>query len=211
MQKAGAALEGAIAQLEIALSADPDWRAVCAGAAPARRAVHERALAGNPVYRAWELLGRAADAMRSDGTVRHDGEASVAAPAEAGAERPRVALRHVLKRIRQDAAADEAPLPAPDRAAAAPVSRGGPRQNQAGVPDDDSTIHPVPPAISAPDFDIGEATVSFVVREPAAPAPHSTPLAPAGPAAERRPSSAAADAEDDGGTEAEVVIVARRS
>jgi hypothetical protein len=84
-----------------------------------------------------------------------------------------------------------------------PLVGGEPRT---GVP-------PAAPAIAPSDIDIEEATVAFIVRERAVPAPQPAPppAAPAageaqGPAA----SNAATDSGEEDGTEAEVRIVPRR-
>jgi len=99
---------------------------------PANRAALERALAGNPVYRAWELLGCAIGEMQAGDAVGGDDAAPYAAPPQAPARRSRVELRDVLERIRGGGPFDTAePLAAAaataddDPGAAAPAGPAG--------------------------------------------------------------------------------------
>ena len=64
-----AALEQARAQLEIALGPNAHWRALGQATLPANRAAHERALADNPVYHAWKLLGQALAELQAWGAM----------------------------------------------------------------------------------------------------------------------------------------------
>ena len=73
-------LEQARAQLETVLRADAHWRGLGQATLPANRAAHERALAGNPVYRAWELLGRAIGEMQARSVPGSDGAGPDAPP-----------------------------------------------------------------------------------------------------------------------------------
>ena len=54
-----AGLEQARAQIEIALNTNADWVAFRRAAGGPSRLVAERALAGNPLYRSWDLLNQA--------------------------------------------------------------------------------------------------------------------------------------------------------
>ena len=196
-----AALERARAELERALSADEHWRGLREGGAQSSRPDHahghERALADNPVYRCWQQLNGAIDELRK----------AQAGPTTA---RRRVSLREVLEHIRSDAGLpqDAQAQPAffevartePTRAEpadAAPPStsmEGGPGTSAAG------------PAVNAA-LEPGEATVSFVIREPARAAPVAgrggEASAPRGPTPPEEPKSGL-------GAEAEVTIVRRR-
>jgi hypothetical protein len=193
------ALEQARAQLELALEADADWRALREAATPASRAAFRLGLANNPVYRAWDLLGRVIEEMRTERVVRRDGAAPGVGRPKTGEERPRVELRHVLERIRSDAGLEGGKLltASLDRAAVpAPANPDEQPQNPSAAG----------PAIPPPDIE--EATVSFVIREPGPLAPpQATPGAP--PGAEPPAAIPTTEAEDDVGDEAEVVIVSR--
>jgi hypothetical protein len=167
------------------------------------------------VYHAWKLLRQALEELQAGGamgramaadmgtSLDRQGAAPAAVPPQAS--RPRVELRHVLERIRVEAPIDGAEPPAGAGAAA---------DHGAGAP-------PAAPAIAPADIEIEEAAVSFVVREPAQPAPQAAPAAE--PAVESRgndeepqegaDASAGATASSDGedGAETEVTIVPRRS
>jgi hypothetical protein len=216
-----AALEQARAQLEIALGASAHWRALGHATLPANRAAHERALADNPVYHAWKLLGQALGelqpgstmgwAMQTDmqtdmGTDMGRGHiAPAAGPPQV--RRRRVELRHVLDRIRVEAPFDSAE---PGAGAAAAADHG---------PDAPLAA----PAIAPGDIEIEEAAVSFVVREPVQPASQAAPAAesavePWGTQEEGReaagasgPAPGSGDDGDGEDTETEVRIVPRRS
>jgi hypothetical protein len=199
-----ATLGQARAQLEIVLRAETHWRALGLATLPANRAAHERALAGNPVYQAWKLLVQAIGEMQtSTATSTAAGRGGAwpdGAPQQAPGRWPRIELRHVLERIRGETAFDSGG-PGPDApAAAAPSAAAG------------KSASPVARVITPPDLDIEEADVSFVVREPAAPA-----LEPATPAEQavaplRAPPDASGTAADvsEEATETEVTIVPRR-
>jgi hypothetical protein len=189
------ALEQARAELETILRADAHWRALGQATQAdraANRAAHERALAGNAVYRAWVLLVRAIGELQAAGTEEDPGPTP-----RAPARRPKVELRQVLERIR-----DETPLEGSGPKPAAAAHEG-------------SAVRRAAPAGARADIDIEEAAVSFIVREPAAPAPQpAPPLAPpatqaVGPQAGASDAAADRGEEDDSG-EAEVTIVPRR-
>jgi hypothetical protein len=197
-----ATLEQARAQLETVLRAETHWRALGQATLPANRAAHERALAGNPVFQAWKLLVRAIGEMQALSASRsaRDGSGHDAAPQQAPGRRPRVELRHVLERIRGETTFDsDAPRPDALAAAAPPAADGQSGSRVARV-------------IAPPDIDIEEADVSFVFREPAAPALEPAPppeqvVAAQGAGADA--SGAASDATEEV-AETEVTIVPRR-
>ena len=192
-----AALERARTELETALSVDAPWQAPRGAAGDADWAGYETALAGNPVYRCWTQLSEAIEHLRR--------QAKAQSQAEAPAVRRRVSLRDVLEHIRNDPALLEG-----TRAAAAetpwtevaPAARSDPELPGSA---------PLAETVRAPP-EPEEATVSFVIREPARRAPAagiggaSTPRQPTVPAAPPR----VPEPEPDPGTEAEVVIVLRR-
>jgi hypothetical protein len=193
------ALEEARAQLEIALRDNARWRALRRAIFPASRAPLERALAADPVYRAWSLIDAAiADARALPPAT---GAAAVAGPAPAGteAEPLRVELSHILSHIRSEAA----------------LRGGAPRalaaRDAAAAP---AAIAPVEVAPAPMLPDVEEATVSFVIREPGRPS-QPPPHAEARPSSAPTPAGAHAGADPAGGlaqeddAEAEVVIVTR--
>jgi hypothetical protein len=158
-----AALKQARAQLEIMLGENAHWRQLGRATLPANRAALERALTGNPVFHAWELLVRVIGEMEAPGVTRDADNGAdprqsalqvpkvpTAIPGKAPAGRQRVELRQVLERIRSDSPFDTA------EAATA-----------AGVPDADPGQGAPRPALAPVDIEIEEATVSFIVREPA--------------------------------------------
>lgn len=65
-----AALERARVQIEIALGANEDWAAF--RQAGSSRLLAERALAGNPLYRAWELLNQAIQDLYAKSAPKQD-------------------------------------------------------------------------------------------------------------------------------------------
>jgi len=71
-----AALEQARAQIEIALSANEDWLAF--RQAGSSRLLHERALAGNPLYRSWDLLNEAIQELHAKGAQQSEVQTSTA-------------------------------------------------------------------------------------------------------------------------------------
>jgi hypothetical protein len=200
-----AALERVRAQLETALSADPDWRALGPAAPSASRAAHERRLASNPVYWAWKLLNRVIDEMRAECTT---GDAPPARGDDRVGEQPTrrrtIKLRDVLESIRSGAALDggESPPAPSDRDPTAPAAPAGPASAPVGEGS---------PLLAQ--ADVEEATVSLVFREPALPpaaAQGDARLPPADrEAAPPRPQAPAADAGRSGEDEAEVTIVSR--
>jgi hypothetical protein len=201
-----AALERARAELERALAGDPHWRALREAGAETGRAAHEQALAGNPVYRCWEQLNGAIEALRRG--ARSGARAGAqAGPAPA---RRRIALRDILEHIRGDPALEEAGA----HAAASEPWRTEPARTAASGAEPASAPGPGEPATPAEGRADGvpvepeEATVSFVIREPARPAPAAGESGvPSGP--EPAPPETA-EPEPDLGAEAEVVIVPRR-
>jgi hypothetical protein len=198
-----AMLEQARVQLETVLRADAHWRGLGRATLPANRAAHERALAGNPVYRAWDLLGRVIGEMQAARVPDPGGAGPLTPPPRAPTRRPGVELRHVLERIRDDT----------------PLESGEPGARATAAAGDGAGASPARPAIAsmiAPtDIDIEEATVSFIVREPVAPAPQLAPPA-ASPAAQAvgphaaGASDTATDPGEEEDTETEVRIVPRR-
>jgi hypothetical protein len=199
-----AALEQAQVQLELVLRPDAHWRALAQATLPAHRAALERALADNPVFHAWSLLGQAIAALRAESVESQAATAGAAAPPQIPARPPRIELRQVLQRIRVETPFHGAELPA----------------GATTVAQDDGSAPPAAPLAIAPgDIEIEEAAVSFIVREPASgQAPEqpavatrgleaSRPDAPAAP--EAPPGAPTGDNEDD--TETEVTIVPRRS
>jgi hypothetical protein len=214
-----ATLEQACAQLEIALRSNAHWRALGQATLPANRAAHERALADNPVYHAWKLLGQALAELQAGGAtgwairtdseiaattdMSREGTAPAAVPPQA--KPPRVELRHVLERIRVG------------------FDNAEPAAGSAAAADHGPAAPPAAPAIAPADIEIDEAAVSFVVREPAQPAPQPAPAAEAGPAVEARglqvetqeeadaPATTTDTSADDDDTETEVRIVPRRT
>jgi hypothetical protein len=200
-----AALEQARAKLEIVLRANAQWRALGQATLPANRVALERALADNPLYDAWKLLGQALGELQAGRALGTEKSREGAVPATAPppqARRARVELRDVLERIRVEAPVDRAE----PRAAATDGAPGEPR---------------AAPAVAPADIEIEEATVSFVVRAPARPGPQSAPapeqaVEPAGSQEGTREGAGASGASaacgDDGdGAETEVTIVPRRS
>lgn len=197
------ALERAAAQLEIALRADEDWRALRLATSRTSRVAHERALSGNPVYRAWDLLSHALMEMHAAG----DGSEPTARRST------RVELRDVLEHIRQDAAlgGHKAAAVACDRGRTEPAATGRP-----GLPSGTGDDAPCLPPAARPTIalDEEEATVSFVIREPglsgrADPAPAERDPGQAQPPSEAAGLDATIDPQDDQGAEVQVVIVPR--
>jgi hypothetical protein len=194
-----AALERARAELESVLCADAHWRASRESAGDAGWAGDEKAFAANPVHRCWAQLGEAIEELRRR------------PQAEAGAGRPRISLRDVLEHIRNDAAllqqperqaaAPEAERTEPARTAPRPASASGwPAAAPAGT-------GPAPPEPAPPEGE--EATVSFVIREPA----RAVPVAANGSGASAGKTPTPPERREpapDPGAEAEVVIVPRR-
>jgi hypothetical protein len=195
-----AALERARTELEIALSVDAPWQAPRGAAGDADWAGYETALAGNPVYRCWAQLNEAIEHLR------RQAQAQARSQAEAPAGRRRVSLRDVLEHIRNDPALLEgtemrASAAETPRTEVAPAARSDPELPGSA---------PLAETVRAPP-EPEEATVAFVIREPARPAPAaainggaSTPKQPTVPAAPPRVP------EPDPGAEAEVIIVPRR-
>jgi hypothetical protein len=202
-----AALERARAELEGALAADPRWRALRGAGAETSRAAHAQALAGNPVYRCWQQLSGAIEELRRQAQAGANAGAQ-AGPAPA---RRRIALRDILAHIRSDPALEDArpqaaaSEPEPTEPARTAASIGGP----ASTPGPRGPATPAEgPADSVP-MESEEATVSFVIREPARPAPVAGMSGePSGPKEPSPPETA--EPESDLGVEAEVVIVPRR-
>jgi hypothetical protein len=207
-----AAIEQAQAQLEIALRGDAHWLALRQATQPAHRAALERALADNPVFHAWRLLGGAlAEVQAGRGLAQSAALPDTArdtALAQAPKQRPRVELRQVLEHIRGDSTFDRAEVPS--RATAAPATT-----------DENADRPKAAPTIAPADIEIEEAAVSFVVHKMAAPSPRPTPAADrsaavkAGPGvADSQPAPIAVVApdrhEDNDGSETEVTIVPRR-
>jgi hypothetical protein len=190
-----AALERARAELETALAADPHWLAL--RAAEAARAEHAQALAGNLVYRCWAELDAAVAALRRE---THRGASS---PAQG---RRRVSLRDVLEHIRTDHMLQDTMLQDTGPQAASPAEAAA-----ASSPGPDGPATPLEAGSVEPE----EATVSFVIREPARPPADARqageepmPTQPAvPPAATEAPK---AEPDPDPGAEAEVTIVPRR-
>jgi hypothetical protein len=197
-----AALERARTELEIALSVDAPWQAPRGAAGDADWAGYETALAGNPVYRCWAQLNEAIEHLR------RQAQAQARSQAEAPAGRRRVSLRDVLDHIRNDPVLLESAETGPAAAGTpwievAPAARSDPERPGSA---------PLAETVRAPP-EPEEATVSFVIREPARRAPAagigggaSTPRQPTVSAAPPR----VPEPEPDPGTEAEVVIVLRR-
>jgi hypothetical protein len=198
-----ATIKQARAQLELNLGENPHWRDLARATLPANRAALERALAGNAVFHAWELLVRLIGDMEA---------ASATAPAQAltepPARQPRVELRQVLERIRAEPPVDT--IAAPAGAAASPGADAGSAQSAP------ASRRREPLA----DIDIEEATVSFIVREPLRRDVHTTqreaparmPVAEApDPQATPRPAAhdAATTCDDADDAEVEVTIVRR--
>jgi hypothetical protein len=202
-----AALEQAQAQLELALRPDAHWRALARATLPAHRAALERALADNPVFQAWKLLGQAIAAVRGEGAADQAAAATGAVPPQGPTRPPRIELRQVLERIRSETPFDTAE---PTEGAVA-ATEDGPAALQAEPR--------AAPTITPADIEIEEATVTFIVREPATvPSPVEPAVAPKSLQASRLETSAGADAppgapagDDDDDTEAEVTIVPRRT
>jgi hypothetical protein len=199
-----AALDRARAELESALEADAHWRAL-RRADETGRTVHERALAENPVYRCWQQLNGAIEEQRRRGQ-----SGTQAGPAPA---RRRIALREILERIRSDPALQDAR----PQAAASEPERPEPARPAASGAELAST--PGPGGLATPaegradsvpmEVEPEEATVSFVIREPARAAPAAGRSGePSGP---KEPAPLeTAEPEPDLGVEAEVIIVPRR-
>ena len=183
-----AALERARTELETALSVDAPWQAPRGVAGDADWAGYETALAGNPVYRCWMQLSEAIEELRQQPR------------AEPSAGRRRISLRDVLEVIRSDAATPHGDGPQAPRSDAAQSALSQPP----AAPEPPGG--PVAEAGHAPP-EAEEATVSFVIREPArsAPPPHKEA------SAARTPVPAASPEEEPGlGVEAQVVIVPRQ-
>jgi hypothetical protein len=203
-----AALERARAELESALEADAHGRALRrAGAETGRTAHEQQALAENPVYRCWQQLNGAIEEQR-----RKVQSGAQAGPAPA---RSRIALREILERIRSDPALEDALQDAGPQAAASEPECPEPARAAASGAEPASTPGPgglATPAEGRPDsvpmeVEPEEATVSFVIREPARPAPAAGRSGePSGPKEPAPPETA----EPDLGVEAEVIIVPRR-
>jgi hypothetical protein len=184
-----AALERARAELERALSADGPSRGADGDT---DRAGDERALGANPVYCCWEQLNEAIDELR-----RRTQAAQVSA-------QRRVSLRDVLEHVRSDAGLLQGAEPQ------AGVARAGWRGVAWGAPSE--LEPPAAPSVHAgpapPEAE--EATVSFVIREPARPPPAAGHGADASGAKQLTPPPDPQEPEPDPGAEAEVVIVPRR-
>jgi hypothetical protein len=184
-----AALERARAELERALEADGVLPASRGADGDTNRAACKGALGADPVYRCWEQLSGAIDELR---------RLAQAAPTTA---RRRVSLRDVLEHVRSDAGLLQGAKP----------QVGGAKAGQAGVAAAPSGLEP----LAAPFAEAGsvpleaeEATVSFVIREPA----RSPPVALHGgeALAAKMPKPPQEQPEPDPSAEAEVVIVPRR-
>ena len=198
-----AALERARAELESALAVDVHWRALRAAGAETGRAAHEQALAENPVYRCWQQLNGAIEELRRKTQA---GAQSGLAPL-----RRRIALRDILEHIRGDPALQDAGAHA---AASEPERTERARTAASGA---EAVSTPGPGGLAAPAAgragnvppEAEEATVSFVIREAARPAPVAGQSGePSGPKEPAPPE--AAEPEPDLGVEAEVIIVPRR-
>jgi hypothetical protein len=197
-----AALERARTELESVLAADARWRALEEAGAEASRPAHEEALAENPVYRCWQQLNGAIEELR-----RKIQSGAHAGPAPL---RRRIALRDILEAIRGDPALQDAGA----RAAASEPAGTEPAQTAGSGVEPMSTPRPDGPATPAearaddvPEPE--EATVSFVIREAARPAPAVGQSGePSGPKEPVPPETA--EPEADLGVEAEVTIVSRR-
>ena len=198
-----ATLKQARAQLEIVLGENVHWRGLGRATLPANRAALERALAGNAVFHAWELLVQVIGDMEADNAA-----ALAQAPTEASARRPRVELRQVLERIRAEPPIDT--FAAPAGAAAAPDADAGNAQSVSAL----ARREPLA------DIEIEEATVSFIIREPLRrdvpttqrEAPAQAPVAETPePQAAPRPAAhdAATTCDDAGDTEVEITILRR--
>jgi hypothetical protein len=184
------------AQLEVVLRENAHWRGLSRASQPANRAALERALASNPVFRAWELLGRAIGEMQAlPASDAADGAGPLSAlrPAltEAQVRHQRLDLRQVLERIRGDSPRDTAEVPV--RAAAA-------------LDDEPGRAPAGRPALAPADIEIEEATVSFIIREPVRPAASAEDLQVPPPAATAADAPGAEPGDRDG-TEVEVTIV----
>jgi hypothetical protein len=198
-----AALERARAELEQALGADPRRRAPHGALGDADWAGYERALEGHPVLHCWAQLNRAIEDLR---------QAQAEAQAEAAVARRRVSLRDVLEQLRrdpillQDAERHGAASDAARTEAGTPASDPPPPMAPSGMPAPPKASDRAPPEAE-------EASVSFVIREPARSAPmagnQGKAPAPGGPASLPE-TPKAAKAEPDPGAEAEVVIVSRQ-
>ncbi|HEX6001588.1 MAG TPA: hypothetical protein VFZ16_19670 [Hyphomicrobiaceae bacterium] len=154
-------LERVRAELEAALAGHSDWRVLRRTTSAATRTALERALAENPVYRAWELLGGVIEAMRTESALSAAGAASALTTSDAGHGRGRrLSLRDVLASIRTDDAEafDEDPATALVIHDPEPPADEQPPAAEAADQANDGW----PPAANETE----EATISFVVREP---------------------------------------------
>jgi hypothetical protein len=206
-----AALEQAQEKLELALRPNAHWRALAQATLPAHRAALERALADNPVFHAWTLLGQAIAALRAEAGADQATAAASAEPLQKSARPPRIELRQVLERIRSETPFDTAEPPTHATAAA----EDGPTAQRAAP----QTGPGAAPTITPADIEIEEATVTFIVRQPATPPSPEKPAIAAQTleasrlgtsAGSKAPPEAPADDNDDD-TETEVTIVPRRS
>jgi hypothetical protein len=174
-----AALERARAELERALAADGLLPPPRGPGSGTDRPGEEHALGTNPVYRCWQQLNEAIDELR---------RRARAVPATA---RRRVSLRDVLERIRGDADLPQGTEPQADVASVDPL--------------DPPAAPPVEAGSALPEAE--EATVSFVIREPARP---QAPAQDDAASAAGKPLPPTREPEPNPGAEAEVVIVPRR-
>jgi hypothetical protein len=179
-----AALERARAELSRALSADPRWRTPRGAASNADWASYDKAFWANPVYRCWAQLNEAIQDLRRQ------------AQADATAGRRRVSLRDVLEHIPSDAAPLQGSEP---RVMAPEAKQADPPEAAPSEPQSRAEAGHPPP-------EPGEATVSFVIREPARSAPVAGDNSKA--SAAKKPTPPAP--EPNASAEAEVVIVPRR-
>jgi hypothetical protein len=184
-----AALERARAELESALSADASWHAPCGAGGDVDWAGYEAALARNPVFRCWAQLNGAIEDLR-----RH------AQPAPPG--RRRVSLREVIEHIRAGPALPEPTAPASEAAETQRMEAASAAGSDPGLP---AAAPMAEGGHARPEAE--EATVSFVIREPAPPAVVAPDRTKASAAKKPIPPKSA---EPDPGTEAEVFIVPRR-
>jgi hypothetical protein len=174
-----AALEQARAQLEAALSADENWRALRksegragspeSAARSARNTRLKMALAQNPLYQAWRHLGEAIAALHESreraGASAGEGDAEAVSQGKFGSLARRLDVSRAGGAAREPGhATPSAPLPANDQSPAAPPPAG-----TAPQPAADPAAGGDPAPRRWADEEPDEATVTFVRREPLLP------------------------------------------
>ena len=195
-----AALERVRAEIELALSSNADWLAFRRGGTG--RQLAELALAGNPLYRSWDLLNGAIRDLQAEGARQRGADPRVRDAAR------NVKLADVLESIRNDTALRGTELPSVVLDGQQPTPLLGQEQPPAA-----RNSAPGPDSVARVVFEPEEATVTFVIREPVEPVPdlareRDAQLGPRSPDSAASAAASLAGPPDSDAGEAEVVIVA---